>query len=256
MNTIANLTTLNDLLDAKQEAMSKIIAADKMLENAEAALSSVGPYLFPFESKPRLSIEQAERAMNKSLWRRSFDMTGFRAIMDTKAVQEFENSLERQPPDFTEANIQSIFLSLQQESHVMFRRGIVNTFRILSDNYKTNSSEPFRIGRKLICDGMASNWHGTHLVVNYNCNARNRLDDIDRVFKTLDGMKFTPRSLEAEINAAWKEGRSLENSYFQIKGFKKGTMHILVKREDLLERVNDLIAEHYGANVLAQEAAK
>ena len=77
------------------------------------------------------------------------------------------------------------------------------------------------------------------------------LDDIDRVIKTVAGEQFHPRSLETAVNAAWAEGNLYEDDYYRIRGFKKGSMHIQFKRADLLEKVNDLIAEHYGSNALA-----
>lgn len=81
-----------------------------------------------------------------------------------------------------------------------------------------------------------------------------QLDDIDRVFKTLDKKRFQPRQLESGLNAAFKDRQVFEDDYYRAKGFRNGNLHLEFKRDDLLERVNELIAEHYGENKLGSAA--
>ncbi|EEU3419567.1 DUF4942 domain-containing protein, partial [Escherichia coli] len=33
--------------------------------------------------------------------------------------------------------------------------------------------------------------------------------------------------------------------YFTVRGYQKGTVHIVFKRPDLVEKLNDIIARHY-----------
>lgn len=254
---VALPTTLADMLKAKEQAVAKMLAARKLVQDAEQLLSEVGPYIYPSAGCFQAGHDMAMKDMNQRLWRRAFDLTGFRQLMDAEAVAQFERDLEKTPPDFTEDNIRSTFITLHQDAGQMFRRGIVNVFRYLSEGYKTNSNEPFRVGEKIICDHMVTNFHAPKLRVQYYNHASHRLDDIDRVFKTLDDQNFTPHTLESAINGAWEDpdnGNVYEDAYFRIKGFKKGSMHIWFKRLDLLERINELIAEHYGENTLAGAA--
>lgn len=249
---IALPTTLSDLLDARERAVTAMSTARAMVKRIEDELKQFGPYLYPRSAQFYGDHQTAIREMDRAMWRRSFDLTGFKQLMDTEAVTRFEADLDKAPPAFTEENVRSTFLSLHQEAGAMFRRGIVNVFRNLSRNYQTNTAEPFRLGEKIICNCMVTNWHSPKLRVNYSNHASDRLNDIDRVFRTVDGQDFTPRGLEIAINAAWAEGgNAFENEYFKIKGFKKGSMHIWFKRTDLLEKINELIAEHYGENKLA-----
>ncbi|ENT2204361.1 DUF4942 domain-containing protein, partial [Escherichia coli] len=37
----------------------------------------------------------------------------------------------------------------------------------------------------------------------------------------------------------------LEGEYFTVRGYQKGTVHIVFKRPDLVEKLNDIIARHY-----------
>ena len=246
---IALPTTLTDLLEARENALRLLGQARQIIDRAEKDLKQYGHYLMPGAGKMNGSLELATHQLDRAMWRQAFDLTGFRQLMDTKAINDFERGLEHKPPAFTEENIRSTFVSVYQEKDAIFRRGIVNVFRGLSKDYRTNEAEPFRIGEKVIVDWMVTcdGWRGLHI----RYGAAERLDDIDRVFKTLAGEKFHPRSLETAVNAAWAEGNLYEDDYYRIRGFKKGSMHIQFKRADLLEKVNDLIAEHYGSNALA-----
>ncbi len=40
-------------------------------------------------------------------------------------------------------------------------------------------------------------------------------------------------------------GKLLEGEYFTVRGYQKGTVHIVFKRSDLVEKLNDIIARHY-----------
>lgn len=64
------------------------------------------------------------------------------------------------------------------------------------------------------------------------------INDIDRVFKVLDGQKHQPRALELALNAAMKDGNLYEDECFKVRGFKNGNGHIEFKRADLLEKAH------------------
>lgn len=251
-NDLVIPATLTDLLEAKEYAVRQMETARKIVSDTEAKLNECGAYLYPQGAKLQDSHERALADLNRRMWQRSFDLTGFRNLMDAEAIAAFDRDLEKNPPDFSEGNIRSTFLSLHQDSENMFRRGLVNVFRQLASTYRTNSKEPFRVGPKVICEFMVTNSHAPALRVNYGNRATATLDDLDRVFRVLDEQEFKPRRLEAAINAAWQDGSNIyEDGYFRIKGFKKGTMHITFLRDELLEKANNEIAIHYGENKLA-----
>jgi hypothetical protein len=215
---------------------------------AKELLNAHGHYLMPHNGQLRDSAQRVQSELDASMWRRAFDLTGFKQLMDAQAVAEFEKSLSPNPPEFTEANIRSTFIDLHGKSREMFRRGVVNVFRNLSDDYKTNANEPFRIGRKLVMTYMANKAFGGGLELNYG-GSRDRLNDIDRVVRTLGGMKFTAGSLPISVNQSLKLGQVHECELYRAKGFKNGNMHFEFKRQDLLDLLNEQIAEHY-ANTL------
>lgn len=241
-------TTLTDLLQARQDALRLLSDARILTGKAKDLLDRHGRYLMPHNGQLRDSAERVQAELDASMWRRAFDLTGFKQLMDAQAVSEFERSLSPKPPEFTEANIRSTFIDLHGKSREMFRRGVVNVFRYLSDDYKTNSREPFRIGRKLVMTCMTSKSFGGGLELHYG-GARDKLNDIDRVVRTLGGMVFTAGALPVSVNQSLKLTTVHECELYRAKGFRNGNLHFEFKRLDLLDLVNEQIAEHY-ANTL------
>lgn len=253
MSIFTNLavpSTLTDLLDARDEALRLIADARRLTEMAKAALVKHGPYLMPRGGQLPEDDKRIRAELDSSMWRRAFDMTGFKQLMDAQAVAEFERSLTPTPPEFTEANIRATFIDLHLNACSMFRRGVVNVFRYLSDDYRTNATEPFRIGRKVIMSWMVGPSFKRGLQIRHGGSA-DRLNDLDRVFQTLDGRPFQARSLESAMNAAFEAGSIFESDYYRAKAFQNGNIHLEFKRLDLLEKVNEEIAEFYADGCLA-----
>src|SRR5699024_2213483 len=84
-------------------------------------------------------------------------------------------------------------------------------------------------------------------------HATDTFDDIDRVFKTLDGEKYEPRSLEAAMNADWGEREPYEDAYYKATAYKNSNVHMTFKGADLLAQVNDLIANYYGSQAVGHD---
>ena len=242
--SIALPTTLTQLLQARGEALRLLSDARRCTEMAKELLSAHGRYLMPHNGQLRDSAERVQAELDASMWRRAFDLTGFKQLMDAQAVAEFERSLSPKPPEFTESNIRSTFIDLHGKSREMFRRGVVNVFRYLSDDYKTNSREPFRIGRKLVMTYMVQSAFGSGLQLHYG-GAVDKLNDIDRVIRTLGGMGFTAGALPVMVNQALKLGEVHECELYRAKGFKNGNLHFEFLRQDLLDLLNEEIAGHY-----------
>ena len=248
-NNIAIPKNLQDFCKARVEVNKWINEAQDCINHATEAVKGILPYDLPYTASLKESPKRIMQEVDIRLWQRAFDLTGYAQIMDAQAQREFHNTLKTNPPEFNENNIRSIFLSAAQESEAMFKRGIVNVFKYLSNEYKANSKDPFVIGEKCIMRGMFSGWIG-YLTLHYG-RAADQINDIDRVFKTLDGKQHHPRELETKINEAVKAGNDYEDDYFKIKAFKNGNMHLWFKRRDLLDKVNTIIAEWYGDHALA-----
>lgn len=251
---IALPTTLNDLLQARDEALRLIADARRITQMATDVLAQHGRYLMPRGAVMPEDEKNVRRELDCSMWRRAFDLTGFKQLMDAQAVAEFEKSLSPAPPEFTEANMRATFIDLRLNACTMFRRGVYNVFRYLSDDYRTNASEPFRIGRKVVMSWMVGPSFRRGLSIRHG-HSSDKLNDLDRVFQTLDGKQFQPRTLESAMNAAFEQGQVFESDYYRAKAFKNGNMHVEFKRLDLLDKVNEQIAEFYAEGALPDARA-
>lgn len=241
--------TLLDYIEGRDRVILLFRDAKRSVEVAVAEAKKVGTYLYPARGHIEASEKEFIKDLDRSLWRQAFNHTGFFQLMDKEAHSEFDRSLSDNPPEFTEANVREIFLSLAQDSEVMFRRGLVNVFLRLSREYRTNEKEPFKVGTKIVVSYLFELRYTKGVRVRYGSEAT--INDIDRVFKVLDGQKHEPRSLEVAINAAMANGSGLyEDDYFKVRGFKNGNGHIEFKRADLLEKANMLIHEHYKGRAL------
>ena len=245
---VAIPTTLTDLLDARDNALRLIADARKVIEKAQQVLAPHGQYLMPRGALMQEDDARIRAELDTSMWRRAFDMTGFKQLMDAQAVAEFEKSLSPRPPEFTDATIRATFIDLLNKSQEMFRRGVFNVFRYLSDDYRTNASEPFRIGRKVVMGWMIGPSYRRGLQIRHGSS--DKLNDLDRVFVTLDGKQFQARTLESAMNAAFEDGQVFESDYYRAKAFKNGNMHLEFKRLDLLDKVNEEIAAFYADGAL------
>lgn len=193
-----------------------------------------------------MHIDSALERMRVQAWQRLMGVTGLQQIMDTKALDEFEKSLYKNAPEFTEENVRGTLLSKLQDSETMFARGLVDMFRKLSGAYKTNKEAAFKVPKKVIIGYMVDGNMG-RLAISYH--SYSRIDDIDRVFRTLAGQKFKAHGLVAELGKSWQETGTHECDFYKAKAYKNGNLHLEFKREDLLEKANEIIAQWYGATL-------
>ncbi|WP_106371964.1 DUF4942 domain-containing protein, partial [Escherichia coli] len=149
-------------------------------------------------------------------------------------------------PEICEANILSTFEQLHQDKDEVFERGVINVFRGLSWNYKTNS--PCKFGSKIIVNNLVrwDRW-GFHLITGQQAD---RLADLERMLHLFsskpipDCRENITIHLDDHIQSV--QGKECyEDEMFRIKYFKKGSAHITFRKPELVDRLNDIIAKHY-----------
>jgi hypothetical protein len=202
--------------------------------------------------KTETAMKVITRNLDRGIWQDLMKRSGMLSIMDAQARDQWYNSLEKEDiPAISEENILSTFEQLHQSKDDLFERGVINVFKSLSWNFKTNS--PCQFGKKIIvtglvkCDrwGFSLNWGWQ----------RDRLADLERMLMLLDGKPIpdnradVTRRLGDHIHENRHSNR-YEDEMFAIKYFQKGTAHITFKRPELVDRLNDIIAK-YCPEVLA-----
>ena len=212
---------------------------------AEQICKESGPYVYPVQSFRNYGgIDSIKKDVDKRMWRRVIELTGFNKYMDKTARKEFDESLDKSPPEFNINNVRSTLVSSYNQSDMFMRRGIVNLFRNLGANYKSNSS--FKVNKKIILQNWFSNSFG-YFCINYH--AEPEMNDLDRVIRTMDGKDFKEHVFSGEMRKVASK-MYFENEYFKIKAFKNGNAHMWLKRDDLTDKINDIIAEWYDGNSL------
>lgn len=198
--------------------------------------------------------EKADKAMpavirniDSSIWRDLMLKSGMMALMDAQARDQWHKNLEEGDlPAISEANILSTFEQLHLNKREVFERGIINVFKGLSWDYKTNS--PYSFGKKIIINNLV-----THNRWGFSLNwgwRRDQLADLERMLFLLDGKPIPDNRGDISIRLmehirANPAKNAYEDEYFSIRYFQKGTAHLTFKRLELIEMMNDIIAKHY-----------
>ncbi|EAY8076924.1 DUF4942 domain-containing protein [Salmonella enterica] len=243
----AALTQIESLIHqlAEISTLTRSIGGKTALEWAMKQDFRCGCWLL---EKTETAMKAITRNLDRSIWRDLMKKSGMLAIMDAQARDQWYNSLEKDDiPAVSEANILSTFEQLHQSKDEVFERGVINVFKGLSWDYKSNS--PCKFGRKIIVTGLVK-YDRWGFGLNWGWQ-RDRLADLERMLMLLDGKPVpdnradVTRQLDDHIHENRGSNR-YEDGMFKIKYFKKGTSHITFKQPELVDRLNDIIARHYS----------
>lgn len=243
---VAKRQTLVDFCNHRSGIVKLLTEHDAHFQLIQAEMKKFYQYGMPRSSEPHGQLEDSIRELDRMYWRQSFDHTGLMQLLDAQSKRKFDRDLQENPPAFTIENVQSSFLDLSQNAEKMFADGVVNVFRRLSGNYKTNDG--FKIVDKVVMSGMVEARWSRGLQLRHG-TGQDEINDIDRVFKTFDGKRYVERALSCAMNNAIQDGGYYEDEYFAAKAYKNGNLHLKFKRADLVERVNLIIAKRYGATI-------
>lgn len=176
------------------------------------------------------------KAMDAALWDHMLTESGLWTFFDSKAREEWRKQIdERATPPLTPDNIRATFEQLYAQRGVFFERGVVELFRALSWDYKTN--RPIAFGKRIIIRGVTSGF------------GRNtdKLDDLDRAFHLLDGKPEPDHrsSIGHRIGYRYEpKAETFETPYLRLKTFKNRNGHVEFLRPDLVERLNLILARN------------
>ncbi|ELN2577491.1 DUF4942 domain-containing protein [Enterobacter kobei] len=252
-------TSIERIVTGRHAALAQIEALIQQLDDISALTASIGggranewavrQYRYDcwLMEKPATAMKAITRNLDRSLWRDLMQRSGMLSLMDAQAREQWYNSLEKDDiPAICEENILSTFKQLHQSKGEVFERGVINVFKGLSWDFKSNS--PCKFGKKIIVNGLVK-----HDRWGFGLNwgwQRDRLADLERMLMLLDGKPVpdnradVTRRLGDHIHENRHRNR-YEDEMFVITYFQKGTAHIVFRRADLTEKLNDIIARHY-----------
>lgn len=206
-----------------------------------------------FKCKDNLNglIDIVKKYVDREFWKRLFNESGLLDFFDQKSKGELDRSFydKKGCPELTKENIVSIFADLYDRRGEMFESGVLNIFKNLSWNYKTN--QPFKFGKKIIVNNMGElNCYNS---LSFNISALDKLNDLQRAFCILDNKPVPNSENNMRSKLCMRSVSQWEEEYFHLKLYKKGTGHLTFKRDDLVEKMNKILHKHYP-NALANDA--
>jgi hypothetical protein len=201
-------------------------------------------------------LERIMKDIDARLWDHLLCGSGVTAVMDAKARKEWDTAIkDHKVPELTAENIKTTFAQLYADRGAMFERGVIEVFRRLSWDYKTNC--PRKFGKRLVMRFIVDNWGDPQM----SYEGGKQIDDLRRVMCVMDG-KPEPSHTECLYQlckaAKWPrigpfeigpDSRVNEDGYFSIRGFKNGNCHLTFLRPDLVDQMNKILAKHH-ANAL------
>ncbi|WP_447877243.1 DUF4942 domain-containing protein [Serratia fonticola] len=254
-------TSIERIVNHRNAALTQIEALIHQLEDISAITNNIGGGIardWAMRQDFRCGswlMEKAETAMkvitcniDRRIWRDLMKRSGMLSLMDAQARDQWYRNLEGDAiPAISEANILSTFEQLHQSKGEVFERGVINVFKSLSWDYKSN--HPCKFGKKVIVNNLVSyNQWGFTLNHSYR---RDQLADLERMLHLLDGKPLpdnrgdiTTRLYE-HIRTHPQMARDYQDDYLSIKYFMKGSAHLTFKKPDLVEKMNDIVAKHF-----------
>ncbi|MVF24219.1 DUF4942 domain-containing protein [Methylocaldum sp. BRCS4] len=257
MSQLIKSVSIENIVNQRAAVVDRIRRAMELLGEAEkiASAAHIGfPRLVIDEgyslrgraavTGPYANRTEAESCMIRTIdakaWNYLMSESGLRTFMDASAREKWGKQIaEGDIPELTTENVTATFGQLYNARGDMFERGVLQCFRRLSWDYRTN--QPFSFGKRIIVSYLFA--YGTP-----NHRVTDELDDLMRVFHVLDGKAEADHrnGMHSLIWPALKDRKTeAENDYLKVRWFKKGTGHVTFKRLDLIDKMNRILAKHY-----------
>lgn len=252
----------NRTLELYADAHQSIEAASQAIARATGAIREINPrrtalnhhvdrdmaqYLLSLNAPGRaVYLTTARRITDTNVWSHIVEITDLERLMDREAKEQLRQQLLADPPEVTVDNVYATLERFAQDAGLIFRRGIANAFSRLDRRFR--SHDGFKIGARVILDRAFNEWGSW----NYYNDQRAAIIDIERVFAVFDGAKdadFTSiiHKIDQDRGREMCRRRSeTEGTYFKVRTYKNGNAHLWFTRDDLVEKVNKLLAEYYG----------
>jgi hypothetical protein len=245
MQELVKSVSIDNLLNQFAAVQERVAKAIELLNEAKAISDRSGITYFQYMLGDRMydlfdkdRLERFQNAYRAKVWQYLMNESGMRSFMDATRRDAWDREIENKvTPELTRENIAATFQTLHNSRGEMLEAGVLEVFKKLSWNHKTN--QPFKFGKKII---VANVHNGFYL----NSYSQNRLDDLMRVFHVLDG-KPEPdhRNGMYSLVLGAKHTRVIDTDYISAKLFENGNIHINFKRLDIVDAMNGILHRHY-----------
>lgn len=193
------------------------------------------------------------KQIDRGVWGHVVKATNLDKLMDKAEREAFARQCEENPPPATAENVLATMERLLGDADLIFKRGIANAFSKLDRRFR--SHDGFKIGSRMVLS-RAFNDFGSW---NHYANHADTLIDVERVFHILDHKPQPDRmgGIVGKIDEAKRNASrglklqqfEVEDDYYRVVVYGNGNAHLWFKRKDLVQKVNLILADYYGAAV-------
>lgn len=239
---ITTMTTTSDLvpslgLDAffqkRTDAESRLREAQRLIKEAgsliESAVKTNVNFFYEVGACKR-GIDDDTWAdlimdkVDKRLWSAVVEETGLLSFMDAKARADFQKTIDDgKASPLTAQNLAATVESMHGSRGEMFERGVIEVFRCLSWDYKTNRAACF--GKRLIVKYLTKSFSG---------KATDYVDDLERALCILDGKPIHDHRTAFGSAVRAVEYRNpvctIERDFFSARLYANGNGHHRISR--------------------------
>jgi hypothetical protein len=268
MNEIVKSVSIDNMVNQREAVVILVRQAHALLMQASelANAAHLGSLRGMFRARCRCyrrdldflgsdGPDEVMKELDGGGWAYLMNESGMRTFMDAAAREKWDAAMVNGDyPPLTRETIAATFKQLHEARGDLFERGVLEVFRRLSWDYKTN--QPFKFGKRVILRGILSVYgNGRNYHAHINHRACDELDDLVRVFSVLDGKPEPDHrtGMYRQLSEQRRGGNSeWTGDYFALRWFKKGTGHLTFRRLDLVDKMNLILAKHYP-NALASD---
>lgn len=200
---------------------------------------------------------QLTKRMNEKAWLYLCDNIKLDQLMSHQQCLDFKEELYNDPPPFTPDEVAQRFFYLAEHREEIALDGLIQTFRSL--NFKFKSHDRFNVNQRVILTGITSlDYLGAMQVQTHSDGIRHLRDLIRGTNQIIHpGRRFDPAQdvlVRLVAHVAQYQGEPLEMDYLTIKVCKNGNAHVWFSDRQVADRINDVLANHYGATLGHQPA--
>jgi hypothetical protein len=238
-----------DMCETRDQIMGLITQALDKLGEAEFLLKTISSgTTFSFDrncffqpSNPanqQKTVENLRKQTDRKVWDHIINLGEFRNLMSVKEQRKVDEALLDVPP-VTYETVVATFTHLLNSRGNMLHDLIETAFLERNKSYKSNSGN--KVNRKHVIESVFCKYG----YANYGSYATNRLDDITKAISILTGLEAPHVT-----NILTKQNELIAfNGAVKYRAFKKGTVHVQIVSNELLDKINDALANAMGAKI-------
>ena len=219
--------------------------------------------------KIKWNINNFLEIVREDYWQKAFSLDAIQKRLTEERASELQKQLQKKRElEFTVNNVYSVISNLIVNYEDTLTKTTLDIFEYMSRKYawhpelhnknvhyfngwKTNDS--FKVKRKVIVPlvGFNKKWKDSTYEISFD--TKHKLNDIDKVMNFFKGLKSYTSTVNAIEQADYGQ-KKIESTFFIIDIYKKGTIHLTFREEEVLKKFNYIACK--GMNWLPQDYGK